>query len=129
MRQQSQHSADDGSTMMVPRQPLQLPPIEKLKGPENWSVWRTLLALIKRAPNPVEILDEESELYDLDNRARARIVFSLEPHVIQYITGSTTAHGHWTQLCTPSKDGGLFSGTLQSPGSGECARGEELHPR
>lgn len=120
-RQQSQASADDGTVPAAARQPLTLPAIEKLKGPDNWCTWKMLMEtllfhdgaaeLIKNPPNAEEIQDQTSELYELDARARARIIFSVEPQILQYLSGSTTAYGHWTKLSKVFEDSGVYRRT------------------
>lgn len=67
-----------------------------------------LVGCIENPPDPVAILDKKSEVYELDALARTRIITSMEPRMLQYLTGSTTAFGHWMKLCKVFEDSGVY---------------------
>ena len=94
-----------------------LPAVEKLKGQENWATWKFLIPVhleqenlddcIRTELSAEHLADPTCDEYRRDRRARARMVLSMESHLIRLITEAETAFAVWKTLCNAYESKGV----------------------
>lgn len=91
---------------------------EKLRGIENWADWKMLMEVLLGADDLWDVVeteqdqeqlaDKKGEVYKRDQKARMKILFSLEPAVLRFIRGATTAYQVWSRLAHAFEDKGVY---------------------
>lgn len=108
---------DSEETVRNPKAPNPPAYIEKLKGSENWTVWKRMIVLFLRthallsyieSPTPIDDLDDESVEVREDAHVMACLAAVMESSVISVMFNSVKiAHDLWRNLCSAYENQGV----------------------
>ncbi|KAL4710557.1 hypothetical protein ACJJTC_008959, partial [Scirpophaga incertulas] len=70
----------------------------KLRGAENWSIWKFQILILLKSKGVFEITQDEAKDDAIDAKAMALLVDRMEENVISHVLSCNTAHEIWQKM-------------------------------